>query len=330
MVNQARKYPDRKVNVLKKFLDAFTTYDQVIIVDLNNINADQITKTRINLRKEKSMVLIGKNSIVKVAIDILTREDDPQWANNHYQKQYSKRPQLKHLLPHVKEKIGYVFSHKSYSEIKPVVEKEAVKVPAKPGVVAQCDVIVQPQQTNIDPGKIVEFQRIGMNVKTNKSALEIIKEHKLCGKGEIVTETVSSMCRLLGIIPFEYSLKMKKVYLNGTVIPEEVINFDQAKLLSIFQSNCSLAAAVSLEAGLTNALSVPHLMINTFKSLLAVGMEGNLKFKELDNALSSKAAAPAPAAAKAEEKKPAEKKQAAPEPPKEEPAEEIDLGDMFG
>lgn len=321
-------YPERKVNVLKKFLDAFSTYDQVIIVDLNNISTDQITKTRVSLRKEKSIVLIGKNSIVRVAIEILTKDGltDPERAA--YQKQYAKRPLLVNLLPHVEGKIGYVFSHKSYSEIKPVVEKEAVKVPAKPGVVAQCDVVVPPQQTNIDPGKIIEFQRIGMQVKTNKSALEIIKEHKLCSKGDIVSETVSSMCRMLGIIPFEYALKMKKVFLNGNIIPEEVINFDTSKILSFFQHNVSQLSAVSLEAGITNSLSIPHMMINTFKNLLAVGMEANIKFKELEQALNSKASAPAASAPAKEEKKPAKEEKK--EEPKEEPVEDVDFGDMFG
>lgn len=321
-------YPERKVNVLKKFLDAFTTYDQVILVDLNNISCEQITKTRIALRKEKSIVLVGKNSIVKIAISILTGNDKINEESKGYRKQYKQRPDLVKLLPEIQGKIGYVFSHKSYSEIKPIVEKEAVKVPAKPGVIAQCDVVVPAQQTNIDPGKIVEFQRIGMQVKTNKSSLEIVKDHKLCSKGELVSETVSSMCRMLGIIPFEYSLRMQKVFLNGNVIPEEVINFDTSKVVALFQQNSTLVTAVSMEAGLVNALTVPHLMLNTFKSLLAVGLEGNVKFKELDNALNSKSALPAPAAAAKEDKKPAKEEKK--EEPKEEVVEDIDLGDMFG
>lgn len=321
-------YPERKVNVLKKFLDAFTTYDQVILVDLNNISTEQITKTRVALRKEKSIVLIGKNSIVRVAIGILTNKGEVTPEGKNYQKQYPTRADLTNLLPHINGKIGFVFSQKSYAEIKSVVEREAVKVPAKPGVVAQCDVIVPAQQTNIDPGKIIEFQRIGMNVKTNKSALEIMKDHKLCNKGDIVSETVSSMCRMLGIIPFEYALKIKKVFINGSIIPEEVINFDMNQVISLFQQNVALVSAVSLEAGIPNALSIPHLMINTFKSILAVGIEGNLKFKELDEALNSKSAAPAPAAAVKEDKKPAkvEKKQEV----VEEVVEDVDLGDMFG
>lgn len=322
-------YPQRKVNLLKKFLDALTTYDQVIIVDLNNISTDQITKTRVALRKEKATVLIGKNSIVHVAIKILTTEDDPKSENYEHQKKYGKKPQLLKLLPHVTGKIGYVFSNKSFAELKPIVEKESVKVPAKAGVVAQCDVIIEPQQTAIDPGKIMEFQRIGIQVKTNKSALEITKEFKLCSKGDIVSETVSAMCRMLNIIPFEYALKMKKVYINGEVIPEDYINFSNDKLVQIFQANANMIAAVSLEAHLPNALSIPHLLVNTFKHLLSIGLESNLKFKELEDAMNSQPAnTGAPAKTDAKKEKAVEVAKA-PEPPAEEPAD-MDFGDMFG
>lgn len=327
-------YPERKVNVLQKFLEAFTNFQQVIIVDLLNISCDQITKTRKAIRKEKGVVLVGKNSIVKVAIKILTEKLDPKDKKNTefiaYQKKYPLKPELKNFLPLLKGKICFVFTDKPFSEIKPIVEKEAVKVHAKAGAVAPSDIIIQPQQTNIDPGKIIEFQRIGMSVKTNKSALEIVKEFKLCSKGEIVTETVTQMCRSLNIIPFEYSLKMKTVFLAGEIIPEEALNFDPSALISIFQNNANLITAVSLEAGIVNALSIPHLILNSFKTLLAVGIEGGVKFKELDDALNSKSSpAPASEVAKPADNKKEEKpvKKAEPEP---EPEAEMDLGDMFG
>jgi len=324
----AKVYPERKINLLQKFLDAFTTYDQVIIVDLNNISTEQVSKTRVNLRAVDSKILVGKNSIVRIAIKILTSEDDPSWENYHYQQKYGKKYELKALTQVVGNKIGHVFSKKPYSEIKSIVEKEVVKVPAKAGVISQCDIIIPPQQTNIDPGKIMEFQRIGMTVKTNKSALEIVKEHVLCKKDDLVTETVSSMCRMLGIIPFEYALKMKNVYLNGQVIPTEFLNFNADKVVSVFQENVSLLTAVSLEANLPNTLSIPHMIMNTFKSLMAVGMESEYKFKELEAAMNSQASAPAQPAAGAPAAK-EEVKAAEPEP-EPEPEMEFGLDDMFG
>lgn len=43
--------------------------------------------------------------------------------------------------------------------------------------------------TNMDPGKINEFQNLGIQVKTVKGSLEIIKDFLLVKKGDMVDET---------------------------------------------------------------------------------------------------------------------------------------------
>lgn len=58
-------------------------------------------------------------------------------------------------------------------------------------------------------------------------------------------------------------------------------------VLNNFTNNVKAATALCLEAGLPNALSLPHMILNTFKSLLAVGLESNYKFKELEEAMNS-------------------------------------------
>ncbi len=63
--------------------------------------------------------------------------------------------------------------------------------------------------TSIDPVRIGEFSRIGIQAKTAKGTLEIIKDFELCKKGDIVTATVSTITKLLNIIPFHYALSLK-------------------------------------------------------------------------------------------------------------------------
>lgn len=71
-----RKYPERKVKILKAFLEAFQTYDQVILVNIMNISTSQIVKTRKKIRDRGGSLIIGKNKIALMAIKILT-EDIP-------------------------------------------------------------------------------------------------------------------------------------------------------------------------------------------------------------------------------------------------------------
>lgn len=62
-------------------------------------------------------------------------------------------------------------------------------MPAKAGIKAPCNVWLRCMNTNMDPGKINEFQNLGIQVKTVKGSLEIIKDFLLVKKGDMVDET---------------------------------------------------------------------------------------------------------------------------------------------
>ena len=322
-------YPERKVRLLTAFLEAFTRFDQAIMVDLMNISTEQIVKTRVALRQENGIILIGKNTISKLAVKILTTPDAPDADYYPFQKKYGKRQELTALEPYIKGKIGFVFCDRSYVDIKPIIEKEAIQMPAKAGVIAPSDVWLLAGPTFIDPGKIGEFLRMDIQVKTAKSALEIMKDAKLCSRGDVVTETVAAMCKMMNIIPFQYAMELRLVYLHGQVIPEEVIKIKPSDVDDAIAQNLRAVAALSLEAGLPNALSVPHMLLNSFKAVLAVGLAADLKFAALEQAMSGAGSAPAPQQGGA----PAPGKPAAPAPKEEEPEEEevdMDMGDLFG
>jgi len=89
-------------------------------------------------------------------------------------------------------------------------------------------------------------------------------------------------------------------------------------------------ASISLDRGLINQTSVPHLIVNGFKNLASIGLEAGIKLKQLENlgtgsGAGAKASAPAKDAPKEKAKEPEKKK--------EEPKVEEDVGlggDLFG
>lgn len=317
-------YPERKQKLLKKLLDAFTKYNQVILVDLLNISTEQILKTRLALRERDGVVVIGKNSIAKLAIKILT-EEVPQDAEYYDLAQnYGKKPNLKKLLPVLFGKLGFVFCDDSYVELKDIIENEKIKMGAKPGIIAPSAVVLPIGPTHQDPGKIGEFQRVGIQVKAVKGSLEIVKEHRLCEAGEIVSETVSAMCRMLNIVPFEYAMELKYVLLGENLIPKEVIQLGPEDVIKTFQENVKALTAIGLGAGIPNTLTAPHMIKDSFKLLMALGLEADYKFKALEDAMNNAANAPA------EEEKKEEAAPAEAEEEEEEEEEDMDFGDMFG
>ncbi len=65
-------YNEHKTKVLNQFLEYFTTYSQVIVVDIVNISTAQIKNTRKNVTANGGKVIIGKNNLAILAIKILT------------------------------------------------------------------------------------------------------------------------------------------------------------------------------------------------------------------------------------------------------------------
>lgn len=133
---------------------------------------------------------------------------------------------------------------------------------------------------------------MGIQTKAIKGSLEIIKDFLLCQKGDIVTETVSHMCKMLGIVPFEYAMELQFVYLDGQIIPQEIISMTNDDITDGIKNTVSALASISLGANLINSLSAPHMITNTFKNLMSIGISSDYKFKQLTEALEAKNNAP--------------------------------------
>jgi large subunit ribosomal protein LP0 len=104
-----------------------------------------------------------------------------------------------------------------------------------------------------------------------------------------------------------------------------MINISPSDILKTFQSHVTTLAALSLGANLPNAASAPHMVANAFKDLLAIGLGADIKFKQLEAALS---AGPAPTSAPAKAGGAAAPKQEE-KPAEPEPEENVSMGGLF-
>jgi len=59
--------------------------------------------------------------------------------------------QLNVLIEKCRGKVGFIFTDTPAFELKPIIESNRVKTDAKVGMIAQCDVIVPPGPTGLDP-----------------------------------------------------------------------------------------------------------------------------------------------------------------------------------
>ena len=95
--------------------------------------------------------------------------------------------------------------------------------------------------------------------------------------------------------------------------------------MTAFTSHITSLTALSLGANLPNTLSVPHIIAQGFKQILAIGIAADIKFKQLEQAQSAQASGPAQTAPAGQNAAPA--KAAEPEP--EVVEEAVSMGGLF-
>jgi len=306
----------RKEKYVVELLKCLESYKNIVIVNCDNVGSNQMQKVRLAIRG-KGQLLMGKNTIIRKFV----------------REQVATNPKLESLLPFVFGNIGFVFTNADLREVRNLIISNKVPAAAKTGTIAPNDVHVPAGPTGLDPGQTNFFQALNIATKIEKGAIAIINPVHLIKKGDKVTASHVALLTKLNVLPFFFGFKVTNIYEDGTTYSAEILDMTPETLLSKFLNGVSKVAALSLAIGYPTQASLPHIVGNAYKKLMAIALEADLdipqvkQFKQAAATASAKpaaaaAAAPAPAAAA---------KAAAPAPAKkEEPEEEEPVFDLFG
>jgi len=319
----------KKRRIINTLYEAFTKYKQCLIVKLDHVSSNQVQQARVALRQaKKGFMVVGKNTVIKKAISLRSKE--PVEADGDYDLRkplYSELSNLDKVSGLLKGKVGLIFSDSPVFDLKPIIESNRKPAAAKVGMVAPLDVSIPPGPTGLDPSQISFFHALNMSTKIQKGQIEISKEFKVCFVGKRVENSAAVLLQKLNIKPFAYGMEILWVWDNGTLLAPEIFNMNPADILNTFKCVASKLAAISLATGQPNQLSLPHMILNSFKNVAAIALQTGLKFKQLDSLTSGTGSAPKTHAGKKDEPKKAEVKKV------EEKVEEVeaaaDLGGMF-
>jgi large subunit ribosomal protein LP0 len=188
----------------------------------------------------------------------------------------------------------------------------------------------------MEPGKTSFFQALGVPTKIARGTIEITTDLKLVTAGGKVGASEATLLNMLNISPFTYGMGVVQVYDQGNAFPPEVLDIGEEQLLKSFSTAVTTIACLSLALNYPTLPSVMHSLVNAYKKVLAVAVETDYSWPEIEqlkdriaNPEAYAAAAPAAggadtgaAAAKEEEKKEEEKEE-------EESDEEGGFGDLL-
>lgn len=184
-----------------------------------------------------------------------------------------KIPELSVLTPILKDKVALIFSDTPVFQLKHQIETNKVPTEAKVGAIAPIDFAVPAGPTGLDPSQINFFHALNVSTKIVKGQIEITKDFKVCTVGKKVRASEAALLKKLNLKPFEYGMKIATVYDSGSIVPPEVFGIDPASLLTTFQEGVKNLAALSLEAGYPIEATVPLIIGNAFKNIVALSLE---------------------------------------------------------
>ncbi|KAI2614555.1 60S acidic ribosomal protein P0 [Hypoxylon fragiforme] len=278
----------KKAEYFPKLKGLLEEYRSVFLVTVDNVSSQQMHEIRQSLRGE-AVVLMGKNTMVRRALRTFIPDT----------------PEYERLLPHVKGNIGFIFTNGELKTVRDKILSNKVAAPARAGAVAPADVWIPAGNTGMEPGKTSFFQALGVPTKIARGTIEITTDLKLVEAGTKVGPSEATLLNMLNISPFTYGLGVSQVYDQGNTFPPDVLDIGEEQLLKTFTSAITTIAALSLALNFPTLPSVIHSLVNSYKKVLAVAIETEISWPEIEQ-LKDRIANPdayassAPAAAAAE------------------------------
>merc|ERR1712000_584372 len=134
----------------------------------------------------------------------------------------------------------------------------------------------------MEPGKTSFFQALGVPTKIARGTIEITADLKLVEAGTKVGASEATLLNMLNISPFTYGMSISQVYDQGNAFPPSVLDIEESQLLKSFSSAIATIAAISLAANFPTLPSIMHSLVNSYKKVLAVAVETEYSWPEIE------------------------------------------------
>lgn len=134
----------------------------------------------------------------------------------------------------------------------------------------------------MEPGKTSFFQALGVPTKIARGTIEIVSDLKLVEANTKVGPSEATLLNMLNISPFTYGMGVAQVYDQGNTFPSEVLDISEDQLLKAFGGAIATIAAVSLAINFPTLPSVIHSFFNGYKNVLAVAIETEISWPEIE------------------------------------------------
>jgi large subunit ribosomal protein L10 len=257
-----------KVKAAEKLADRMSKSKVVGLVSVSKIPSSQLQQMRKGL-EGKAEIKVAKCSIIKRACD---------------------KAKMDGLSDHVKGQVGLVFSDTDAFKLSKLMKTTKTTAPAKPGSIAEKDIIIPAGDTPFKPGPIIgDLQKVGIKAKIQGGKIVVTDDSPVVKKGGVISADLANVLARLGIQPVELGLSISAAYDKGMVYTGEILDIDTestiAKILQAHAQSINLA----YKAELYNKETIKLFLNKAFTEGMSLAINTNVVNKDTIEALLAKA-----------------------------------------
>lgn len=189
-----RKVSNVKLKALKELVGMIEKHNTICVSSIENLPSKQLQKIRHMLRKDIVMKIVKKN------MAIMAFEE-------------AKKENIKELAKAVEKNSVILFSNTDPFEIASMLNENRFPIKAKPGQIANEDIIIEAGPTDLMPGPAIsELSSVGLKTGVEGGKISIKETKAVVKAGQPIKKNVADVLMKLDIQPFKIGLEIKMAY----------------------------------------------------------------------------------------------------------------------
>ena len=247
-----------KKEEVSELKDLIGSYDVIGIVDLLNIPAKQLQEMRKSLNG-KAIMRMSKKNLIDLAFEDCNAD----------------KTNIVDLSEHMNGQIAVIATDMNPFKLYKMLEDSKTSAPAKPGQIANEDIVVPEGDTGFQPGPFLgELQQVGIPAKIDKGKIVVQKDTVVVAEGEEVSKQVAATLSRLDINPMEVGIDLKAVYEEGSIYTSDVLAIDEEKTLADIQGAFLKAFNLSVNAAIPTEKTISTIISLAYNRAFNVAVEG--------------------------------------------------------
>jgi large subunit ribosomal protein L10 len=156
-----------------------------------------------------------------------------------------------------------------------------LKVAAKPGQIANSDIIVPAGETQLPPGPALsEFKQAGLDARIQAGKIAIAKDGIVAKKGAAITPIVAGVLQKLGIKPFELKVNVPVILKGDLLYLKDVLDINEEEFMNEVTAAASTAFNLSVGIAYPTKENIARLLTKAHRNSKALAVETGIILPE--------------------------------------------------